>query len=127
MSAAFTPWIIAHTGAALAALLLGAAVFFRRKGTHAHRHLGRLWAGLMLVVIGSSFFIRTDDEFSWLHLLSVGSLGALLLGIHWARRRQPQAHRSTMLGLYLGGLVIAGFFTLMPSRLLGGLFWQLLG
>lgn len=120
----FTPVILIHTSAALAALVLGFAVFLRRKGTSGHRRLGRAWALLMLVVIVSSFAIRGSGSFSWLHGLSVGSLIVLVMAIYHARRGNWRAHRGSMTGLFVGGLIIAGLFTLLPSRLLGELVWH---
>jgi uncharacterized membrane protein len=35
-----------------------------------------------------------------------------------ARRHDIKAHKSAMIGLYVGGLIIAGGFALMPGRLL---------
>src|SRR5690606_14951014 len=84
----FTPLITAHTIAAVAALILGPLMFLRRKGTSAHRRTGYTWVTLMLVVILSSFFIRSNGSFSWTHLLSVGSLVALVLAFTYARRHQ---------------------------------------
>ena len=40
-----------------------------------------------------------------------------------ARRGQVAAHRQTMRGLYLGGCLLAGVFTLLPGRFLGSLLW----
>ncbi len=126
-SAGFTPAILVHTIAALAAVLSGIGIFLARKGTDTHRLLGRSWAVLMLVVIVSSFFIRTSGSYSWIHLLSVGSLIALARAVYFVRKGDIRAHRYTMLGLYAGGLVLAGMFTLLPSRLLGSYLWQVLG
>ena len=43
----WTPLIIAHALCAALALLLGAVVLFRTKGTAGHRLMGRVWdAGL---------------------------------------------------------------------------------
>lgn len=122
-----TPAILVHTIAAVAALVLGALMFLRPKGSGAHRSLGRTWALLMLVIIFSSFFIRTSGSFSWIHLLSIGSLVALVLAVRHARRRNVAAHRRIMIGLYAGGLITAGFFTLLPSRLLGEQLWRMMG
>ncbi len=47
MNHEFTPVILIHLGAAFAALVLGSAVFLRRKGTPVHRLLGRAWVGLI--------------------------------------------------------------------------------
>lgn len=73
----FTPVILIHTMTALVARALDTVMFLLRQGTLAHRKLGRGCATLMLVIILSSFFIRTSGSFSWTHLLSVGSLLAL--------------------------------------------------
>jgi len=43
----------------------------------------------------------------------------LPLGIYFARQHNVVGHRKTMLGLFFGALVIAGAFTLLPSRILG--------
>lgn len=124
LPAGFTPIILAHTVAAFAALGVGLVVFLRRKGTPGHRRLGRAWAVLMLIVLLSSFGIRTSGSFSWLHLLSVGSLLVLAAAIYHAVRGNVRTHRRMMTGLFAGGLVIAGMFTLLPSRLLGDWLWH---
>ena len=123
----FTPVILVHMIAAIAATALGAVILVRRKGSLSHRRLGRLWALLMLVIIASSFFIKTSGHFSWIHLLSVGSLVTLGLAVHHARRGNLAAHRRCMTGLYVGALLVAGLFTLLPSRLLGWHLWHALG
>lgn len=53
-----SPVIQIHAYAAIAALLLGAAVLFRRKGDRLHKLGGRIWVLLMVVVAISSFFIH---------------------------------------------------------------------
>ncbi|HEU0062297.1 MAG TPA: DUF2306 domain-containing protein [Hyphomicrobiaceae bacterium] len=111
-----------HAFAALAAFLLGVAQLARVKGTRTHRALGYSWVGLMLFVALSSFFIhelRQWGNFSPIHLLSVFTLAMLPLGVYFARRHNVVGHRKTMLGLFFGALVIAGAFTLLPSRILG--------
>ena len=110
-----------HVAAATAALLLGAVVLFRRKGDARHRSAGRVWAGLMIVVAGSSFFIhelRMWGHWSPIHLLSLLALASLAWGVHMARKRRPLSHRRIMVGLYVGALVITGFFTLLPGRIM---------
>src|SRR3546814_4009818 len=70
-----------HTWAAIAGLLLGIAVLWRRKGTPAHRWSGRIWLIIMLVTVGSSFFIhelRTWGPWSPIHVLSVVTLILML-------------------------------------------------
>ncbi len=114
----WTPIIVAHTLAATSALVIGATVFLRRKGTVSHRFLGWTWVALMAAVALLSFGIY-QDRFSWIHALSVFTLVMLVVGVRHARQRQVTQHRGTMIGIYAGALLIAGAFTLLPSRLIG--------
>lgn len=110
-----------HTAAAVLAFILGAVVLFRRKGDRSHRLAGRVWVGLMLVVAVSSFFIhaiRMVGIWSPIHLLSLATLLALGCGVWLARSGRIAAHRRTMQATYLGALVVAGFFTFMPGRIM---------
>jgi uncharacterized membrane protein len=121
----FTPVVLLHVWAAVAALAVGGLVFLRRKGTAAHGWLGRTWAVLMLAVAISSFWITgRDGLYSWVHGLSVFVTLAIPLAVYWAIRGRISAHRRLMAGLYLGGLVVAGLFTLSPDRLLGRMVWE---
>jgi uncharacterized membrane protein len=119
----FTPAIWIHVTAAVAALGLGGAVFLARKGTPAHRMAGRAWAALMVVTAVSTYWIRGDGGFSWIHLLSVATLGLLAAAVVFAMTHRVQAHRKTVTGLYLGALVVAGAFAFLPDRLLGRALW----
>lgn len=110
-----------HVAAAVAAMLLGAAILFRRKGDAAHRLAGRVWVALMVIVAVSSFFIwtiRLWGPWSPIHLLSVGTLVSLTYAVGMARIRNIAAHRRTMQATYAGALVITGFFTLLPGRIM---------
>lgn len=127
MTHEFTPAIVIHLAAALTALALGARIFLAAKGTPAHRLLGRTWAILMLVTAVSTWWIRSNGGFSWIHALSVFSLFVLACGVYYAATGRITRHLWTMRGLYLGGLVLAGSFTLLPQRLLGNLLWSAIG
>ncbi len=127
MQPAFTPVILIHTFAAIAALALGIVVFMRRKGTPTHRWMGRAWVGLMALTALSSFLIKTHGSFSWIHLLSIGVLLMLVRGVVAAMRRNLVAHQRIMQGVFHGGLIIAGAFTLLPHRLLGRMVWSSVG
>jgi uncharacterized membrane protein len=110
-----------HTLAALAAFVIGGVQLLRHKGGAAHRWTGRVWCGLMMVIAASSFFIhniRQWQGFSVIHLLSIWVLFAVPLAIFYARQGRIAAHRKTMIGLYVGALVIAGVFTLLPGRIM---------
>ncbi len=126
MTHTFTPAIWIHLIAALTALVLGAGVFLARKGTLAHRLAGRTWAALMLVTAVSTYWIRGSGSFSWIHLLSLATLALLAAAVYFALSHRVQAHRKTVIGLYVGALVVAGAFALLPSRLLGRTLWGML-
>jgi uncharacterized membrane protein len=110
-----------HAYAALGAFALGAIQIAGVKGTTRHRALGYTWAGLMLIVAVSSFWvhqIRLWGPWSPIHLLSIFTLVMLPLGVWHAHRHAVQRHRYTMLALYAGALVIAGLFTFVPGRIM---------
>lgn len=116
-----SPVIQTHAYAAIAALLLGAMVLFRRKGDRLHKLGGRIWVLLMVLVAISSFFIHTIrmwGPWSPIHLLSILTLVGLVRAIMLIRRRNVLHHARIMKLVYLGGLVIAGFFTFMPGRIM---------
>lgn len=123
----FTPVIVIHAAVALAALVLGALAFMRRKGTSGHRLLGRTWVALMLVTAISGFWIKSDGQFSWIHGLSVLIIFGLGGAVYCAISGNIVRHQRTMKGLFTGGLVIVGAFTLLPQRLLGRMLWSALG
>ena len=98
---AATPAIQLHAFAAIAAFALGIVQLTTPKGTIPHRLFGWLWAGLMLAVALSSFFIHTIrlwGPFSPIHLLSVFTLIMLPLAVLRARRHRCERHRRAMLG-----------------------------
>jgi len=122
-----------HLPLALAALLLGPFALWSRKGTTLHRSAGRLWVLLMLGAAASSLFIRGSGlpnlaGFSPIHLLSLATLAGLPMAVRAAMQGRIQAHRKAMRGVYIGGCLVAGAFTLMPGRFLGQMLWgQALG
>jgi uncharacterized membrane protein len=118
--------IAGHTAAATSALLVGAVLLARPKGTAVHRALGWGWVVLMAGVALVSFGIH-GEHYSWIHGLSVFTLLMLGMGVWHARRHRVRHHRKTMLGVYFGALVIAGLFTLLPQRLIGHALWSALG
>jgi uncharacterized membrane protein len=108
-----------HIISATSALVLGAFVLFRRKGTPVHKKLGWLWCALMLVTAGSAIFINEIQlvgPFSPIHLFSLLTFYGLVQGIRAIRRRDVKAHRAAMQGLYFLALMLAGTFTLLPGR-----------
>ena len=113
--------VAVHVTAAVTAVPLGGYVLWARKGDARHKALGRIWAGMMMVIALSSLWLRSiSGGFSFIHLFSILTLVSIPLAIFYARRGRVRDHVYTVRGLYIG-LVVAGFFSFIPGRLLGGL------
>ena len=132
-STTLDPLLAIHIGSALSALALGGVILWGRKGSGTHRWMGKLWVVLMGSAALTSAFLRGGElpniaGFSPIHALTLLVLWQLPRGVRFARQGDIVAHRKTMRGMYIGGCVVAGLFTLMPGRFLGHLLWtQTLG
>ncbi len=113
-----------HVIAALAAVVLGAVLMTWRKGRALHRIGGWVWVAAMAVVAGSSFFIvgLNGDRWSLIHILSGWTAIALPLAVIAARRHKVVQHRRAMMGLFYGGLLLAGLLNFIPGRLIWRVF-----
>jgi uncharacterized membrane protein len=127
-----TPVIAVHMTAALLALATGPVALWARRGRsqrpRLHRAFGYGWVTLMLVTAVSAIFIRDRSlpnlaGFTPIHLLIPVTLAMLALAFRFLLQRNIEGHRKTMQRLYVGACVIAGGFTLLPSRYLGQLVW----
>ena len=110
-----------HAFAAILAFGLGIWQLAATKGNARHRLVGWLWAATMLVVAGSSFLVshmRQFGPFSVIHLLSVWVLVAVPLAVHAARSGRHRSHAIWMISIFVGALVVAGMFTLLPGRIM---------
>jgi uncharacterized membrane protein len=116
-----SPVIQVHAYAAMTALALGIVQLSSPKGTLPHRSVGWVWVALMLTVCITAFFIheiRMWGQWSPIHLLAVYTLVMLPVAAIAARRHNVARHRRAMLGIFTGGLVIAGIFTFYPGRIM---------
>jgi uncharacterized membrane protein len=128
-----TATIAIHTAAALSALLLGPVALWARMGATKrpvlHRAFGYAWVTLMLATSFSALFIRDFDlpnlaGYTPIHLLIPYTLYGITGAFLYLRRRDFSGHRKTMQQLYFGACIVAGAFTLLPSRYLGHLVWS---
>jgi uncharacterized membrane protein len=113
-----------HLLAALVALVLGGVLMSLRKGRLFHRVAGWMWVSLVSLVAGSSLFITSlnHGKLSILHLFTGWTLIVLPLAVMWAKRHEVARHRRTMMGLFYGGLLLAGALAFIPGRLM----WRML-
>ena len=116
--------IVIHAFAATAALIIGAAVLFLRKGTTLHRALGRVWAALMMLVAALSLGITglNPGHFSAIHILSIVTLTTIPYAIWRRRKGDIRGHAMAMIGNYCG-LFVAGGFTFAPGRIMHAVFF----
>ena len=115
------PAIQLHAFAAMTAFALGVVQLSAPKGTRPHRTIGWIWVALMATIAISSFWIhsiRLVGRFSPIHLISIFVLIMLPLAVLAAHRHDVRRHRKHMIGLFVGGLVVAGLFTFVPGRIM---------
>lgn len=68
----------------------------------------------MPAYIGPQIF----NHFGFLHLFSLLVLVTVPLSFFAARRGDLQTHRHSMIGLYVGGILVAGAIAFLPGRML---------
>ena len=110
-----------HAVAAMIAIILGAFQLSMKKGGTIHRRLGWIWVSLMLIVSFSSFWIheiKLWGLYSPIHLLSLWTIFSCGMGIYFARIGKIKRHQYTMIAMYFFALILTGFFTLMPGRVM---------
>ena len=111
--------IVIHVSTVIPAIPLGAYLLLARKDTARHKQLGKLWIGLMVATALSALFIQTGGSFSWLHIFVPITLHAAWKTVATARKGDMKGHRSAILGLYVGALMIPGVVALLaPYRLM---------
>jgi uncharacterized membrane protein len=111
-----------HVATVLPSAFIGAfLLLWRGKGTPAHRLLGRIWFVLMILTSLSSLFIHELNVwrgFSPIHILSLATIAGCIYAVRAAMRGDIRTHKRTMTQIYVGGILIAGGFTLAPHRIM---------
>ena len=117
--------IYIHAVLALLAVPLGLYILITKKGTNQHRILGRTWAIILVIVSLTAVFIQaiSPGQYSLIHLLIPWTLGSLIYSVWNIKQfkktrieKYKYAHMYSMIGVYVGALLLAGAFTLMPGR-----------
>jgi uncharacterized membrane protein len=112
--------VVVHLATVIPSIPLGLVIFLSRKGNKQHRLLGRTWMALMVITAAAAFFIRhlNNGGFSYIHLFSVLTLIAIPSAILAAKQGRIAHHRRQLTALFIGALVVAGFFSFMPGRIM---------
>ena len=115
-----------HLGTVIPAFLIGTYLLINRKGTSWHKLLGKIYMCLMLVTAVITLFMSAEigptllGHFGFIHIFSISVFYTVPAAVIAVRNGNIKAHQGNMLGLYIGGLLIAGSFAFMPGRLLHG-------
>ena len=125
-----SPLIAVHMTAAIGAVVTGPVALWARRGRtqhpRLHRAFGYAWVTLMVVTAMSALFIRDRSlpniaGYTPIHLLVPVTLLGLFGAFYALAKGNVARHRKVMQSLYVGACVVAGGFTLLPSRYLGQL------
>ena len=114
-----------HVFTVVPAFFLGTwLIFFSRKGAPRHRAVGYVYLVLMTVTAIAALFIHEipaiDIVFGFgpIHLFSFVTLFGVVGALRGAWSHNIKMHRSAMLGVYIGGILIAGTFAFLPGRIM---------
>lgn len=106
------------------ASILGALLLFKKKGTTSHRIIGKYYMMLMLTTAFVALLMPAQvgpallGHFGYIHLFCILVLYSVPSAYFAVRNGNLAKHKLNMIGVYVGGILIAGAFTFMPGRLL---------
>ena len=109
------------------AFLSGTYIMLTKKGSGQHKFLGRIYMVLMLFTALVTLFMSAQvgptlfNHFGFIHLLSVLVLYSVPSAYFAIKAGDVKKHKFRMIALYVGGMLVAGGFTLVPGRFLGDL------
>lgn len=118
-----------HLWTVVPAFFIGTALIFMTKGTQMHRNLGRIYMILMLVTAVISLFMPARvgptlfNHLGYIHFFSFLTLYLVPGAYIDVKNGNIKRHKRRMIGLYVGGLIIAGGFTFFPGRYLHEMFF----
>lgn len=99
-------------------------ILISRKGALFHRALGYLYLALMTVTSISALFIHSLMPngpfygFSPIHLLIPLTLFGVVGALRGAWTHNIRLHRTAMISVYIGGILIAGTLAFLPGRIM---------
>jgi uncharacterized membrane protein len=120
----YTQLAYLHLATVVPAFAIGALQLFRRKGTPSHKLLGKIYmvlmlaTGLITIAMPAEVGPRFLNHFGFIHAFSFLTLYSVPAAYFAIRRGNVKVHRANMIGLYVGGILIAGSFAFSPGRML---------
>jgi uncharacterized membrane protein len=113
-----------HLATVVPAFLIGTwMIFFSTKGAPFHRAFGYVYLTLMSVTAIAALFIQEAMRdgplfgFSPIHLFVPLTLFGVVGALRGAWTHNIPMHRGSMIGVYSGGILIAGGLTFLPGRI----------
>lgn len=113
-----------HLATVLPAVVLGAVVFIMKKGTPKHRLIGKIYMLCMMataiIALGMPAHVgpRIFNHFGWIHSFCFLTIYSIPMSLYAIRKGNIRRHKTGMIMLYVGAILIAGGFTLAPGRYL---------
>jgi uncharacterized membrane protein len=119
-----------HLATVLPCVVMGAFLFFMTKGTPIHKATGKVYMILMLITATITLLMPAQvgpqlfNHFGFIHFFSLLALVSVPRAYFAIRHGNVKSHKYAMIGLYVGGIMIAGGFTLFPGRYLHNLLFN---
>jgi len=113
-----------HLATMIPVAFLGAYLLITLKGTAGHKAIGKIYMLLMFFSSLVSLFMPAKVgptllfHFGAIHLLSFLAITMIIFSFIAVKVGNIALHKRSMVGLYVGGIIVAGSFTLTPGRLL---------
>jgi uncharacterized membrane protein len=115
-----------HIGFAILALCVGPFALFRVRRDRLHKVFGYIWVvgivGLALTGLGIESTMPVLGPFGPIHLFSLFALWGVTHALLCIRKRDVVGHRASMQSVWFGAMGLAGIFTLLPGRVMNGVF-----
>jgi len=118
-----------HLWSVVPCFFIGAYLLLVQKGTKNHRNLGKVYMVLMLFTAAVTLFMEAQvgpqflGHFGWIHLFSFLTIYSVPTAYLAIRKGQVKRHKTKMILLYFGAIIIAGGFTFTPGRYLHEVFF----
>ena len=126
-----SPIVLIHLCIILPCVVFGTYLIFAKKGTQFHKTIGKVYMTLMGITGILTLFIpaqvgqRIFNHFGLLHLLSLLTIYSVPKAWFAIKRGDVKTHKSAMIKLYIGGIIVAGSFAILaPGRYLHTLFFN---
>jgi uncharacterized membrane protein len=94
MASLFAPTLLLHITCGLAACVVGLAPIFTRKGSRLHRLCGRMFVGLMAVLLACAWLMTVLHFSPYFLALSATATMTLFSGVRVLGRKRPDLRRA---------------------------------